>query len=154
YAFSENYVLPLSHDEVVHGKGSLLSRMPGDCWQQFANLRLLYGYMWTMPGKKLLFMGGELAQGREWNHDHGLDWHLLDTPSHAGVAQWVADLNRVYQGEPALHETDSKPQGFEWVDCSDGHSGIISFLRRASPAGDQMLVVCNFTPVTRFGYRV
>jgi 1,4-alpha-glucan branching enzyme len=154
YAFSENYVMPLSHDEVVHGKGSLLSRMPGDCWQQFSNLRLLYGYQWTTPGKKLLFMGCEWGQGREWNHDHSLDWHLMESPWHGGVARWVADLNRVYQEERPLHEMDCKPGGFDWVDCSDGHSGVISFLRKGSSANEALLVVCNFTPVTRSGYRV
>jgi 1,4-alpha-glucan branching enzyme len=153
YAFSENFVLPLSHDEVVHGKGSLLSRMPGDTWQQFANLRLLYGYQWAQPGKKLLFMGSEWGQGREWNHDHGLDWHQLDHGWHQGVLRWVADLNRVYRGEPALYEQDCRGAGFEWVDCNDASSSIISFLRKATN-GEQVLVVCNFTPVPRYGYRV
>ncbi len=154
YAFSENFVLPLSHDEVVHGKGSLLSKMPGDDWQKFANLRLLYGYQWAQPGKKLLFMGGEWGQGREWNHDAGLDWDLLGIGWHQGVLRWVADLNRIYQNEPALHEQDCKAAGFEWVDCNDAVSSIVSFLRKAATVGEQVLVVCNFTPVPRYGYRV
>jgi 1,4-alpha-glucan branching enzyme len=154
YAFSENYVLPLSHDEVVHGKGSLLARMPGDAWQQFANLRLLFGYLYALPGKKLLFMGGEWGQGREWDHDSSLDWHQLDLPPHAGVQRWVADLNRLYRAEPALHELDCKPAGFEWVDCNDSAASVICFLRKGVATDDGVLVVCNFTPVTRFGYRV
>jgi 1,4-alpha-glucan branching enzyme len=154
YAFSENYVLPLSHDEVVHGKGSLLARMPGDPWQQFANLRLLFGYQWAQPGKKLLFMGGELGQGREWNHDASLDWHLLELPAHEGVRRWVADLNRVYYSEPALHDQDCRPGGFEWVDCNDATASIIAFLRKSSTTDSVVLVVCNFTPVPRFAYQV
>jgi 1,4-alpha-glucan branching enzyme len=153
YAFTENFVLPLSHDEVVHGKGSLLAKMPGDAWQKFANLRLLYGYQWAQPGKKLLFMGGEWGQGREWNHDASLDWHQIDVGWHRGVLQWVADLNKLYQSKLALHEQDCKSAGFEWVDCNDAGSSIVSFMRKASN-GEQILVVCNFTPVTRFGYRV
>src|SRR5262249_1558985 len=132
YAFSENYVLPLSHDEVVHGKGSLIAKMPGDPWQQFANLRLLLGCQWAQPGKKLLFMGCEWGQGREWNHEVSLDWHQSGEGYHRGVLQWVADLNRLYQMEPALHEQDCKPSGFEWVDCTDAVSGILSFLRKAT----------------------
>jgi 1,4-alpha-glucan branching enzyme len=154
YAFTENYVLPLSHDEVVHGKGSLLAKMPGDGWQKFANLRLLYGYMYGMPGKKLLFMGDEWGQGREWNHDASLDWHQLEHPAHAGVQKWVKDLNTAYRAEPALRELDCKPSGFEWVDCNDSASSIISFLRKGVDADDWILVVCNFTPVVRSGYRV
>ncbi len=154
YAFTENYLLPLSHDEVVHGKGSLLAKMPGDTWQQFANLRLLYGYQWAQPGKKLLFMGGEWGQGAEWNYAKSLDWHQTEIGWHRGVLQWVADLNKLYAGEPALHELDCKAAGFEWVDCTDSASGIISFLRKAATTGDIILVVCNFTPVARFGYRV
>jgi len=119
YAFTENFVLPLSHDEVVYGKGSLLGRMPGDEWQKFANLRLLYGYMFGQPGKKLLFMGGEFGQWREWSHDEGLEWHLLDETPHAGLRLWVGDLNRFYRSEPSLHELDFQPMGFEWVDGSD-----------------------------------
>jgi 1,4-alpha-glucan branching enzyme len=154
YAFSENYVLPLSHDEVVHGKGSLLNRMPGDEWQKFANLRLLFGYMYAQPGKKLLFMGGEIGQRREWQHDSSLDWHLLDCPEHRGVQDWVRDLNRLYRAEPALHELDCQPTGFEWVDCNDSEESIISFLRRGQAADARLLVVCNFTPVSRLGYQV
>ncbi len=154
YAFNENYVLPLSHDEVVHGKGSLLDRMPGDCWQKFANLRLLFGWMHAQPGKKLIFMGGEFGQGREWSHDRSLDWHLLDIPIHAGVQKWVEDLNRFYRTEPALHEGDCKPSGFEWVDCTDASACVLSFLRKGTTTADRVLVVCNFTPVVRAGYRV
>ncbi len=132
YAFSENYTLPLSHDEVVHGKGSLLARMPGDGWQQFANLRLLFGYMFGQAGKKLLFMGSEWGQGREWNHETSLDWHQLEHPLHAGVQKWVADLNKLYRTEPALHEQDCKPQGFEWIDCNDSSACAISFLRKGA----------------------
>jgi 1,4-alpha-glucan branching enzyme len=154
YAFSENYVLPLSHDEVVHGKGSLLARMPGDDWQKFANLRLLFGYMFGQPGKKLLFMGGEWGQGREWNHDTSLDWHQLECPSHAGVQKWLADLNRLYRMEPALHELDCKPQGFEWIDCNDSATSVISFLRKGSHGEERILILCNFTPVPRLTYQV
>jgi 1,4-alpha-glucan branching enzyme len=154
YAFTENYVLPLSHDEVVHGKGSLLSKMPGDDWQQFANLRLLYGYMLGMPGKKLLFMGGEFGQRDEWRHDGSLDWHLLQFAPHAGIQQWVKDLNRVYREEPALHEQDCRPEGFEWIDCNDAESSTLSFLRKGQSADDVILVVCNFTPVPRLRYQV
>jgi 1,4-alpha-glucan branching enzyme len=154
YAFSENYVLPLSHDEVVHGKGSLLGKMPGDPWQQCANLRLLLGYQWAQPGKKLLFMGGELGQGREWNYDANLDWHLLGQPEYEGVRRWVADLNRVYGAEPALYEQDCRSGGFEWVDCNDATASIIAFLRKSASTNSVVLVVCNFTPVPRFAYRV
>jgi 1,4-alpha-glucan branching enzyme len=154
YAFTENYVLPLSHDEVVHGKGSLLSKMPGDDWQQFANLRLLFGYMFGMPGKKLLFMGGEFGQGDEWQHDGSLHWYLLQFAPHAGVQQWVKDLNRVYHDEPALHEQDCRPEGFEWIDCNDAESSTLSFLRKAQTNDDVILIVCNFTPVPRSSYQV
>jgi 1,4-alpha-glucan branching enzyme len=153
YAFSENFVLPLSHDEVVHGKGALLSKMPGDDWQKFANLRLLFGYLFAQPGKKLLFMGGEIGQWREWHHEESLDWHLLAYAPHAGVRRWVADLNRRYREEPALHQLDCQPAGFEWVDCNDPEESVLSFLRR-SQTGDTVLVVCNFTPVPRHSYRV
>jgi 1,4-alpha-glucan branching enzyme len=152
YSAAENYVLPLSHDEVVHGKGSLLARMPGDWWQQFANLRLLFGYMWATPGKKLLFMGGEFGQGREWNHEQSLDWHQLGLEPHAGVQRWVMDLNRLYREERALHEGDCQPWGFEWVDCNDAGASVLTFLRQAG--SEVLLVVCNFTPVVRQGYRV
>jgi 1,4-alpha-glucan branching enzyme len=154
YAFNENYVLPLSHDEVVHGKGSLLSRMPGDAWQQFANLRLLLGYQWAQPGKKLLFMGGEYGQGREWNYQEGLDWYQGEVGWHRGVCQWVGDLNRAYRNEPALHEQDARPGGFEWVDCNDASGSILTFLRFDADRSEAVLVVCNFTPVFRIGYRV
>jgi 1,4-alpha-glucan branching enzyme len=154
YAFHENFVLPLSHDEVVHGKGSLLGRMPGDDWQKFASLRSLYGYMWTHPGKKLLFMGGEFGQWSEWNHDQSLDWHLLGHAPHQGLRRWVQDLNRVYRREPALHQRDFSNDGFEWVDLYDWESSIVSYLRFGADRRDCVLVVCNFTPVPRAGYRV
>jgi 1,4-alpha-glucan branching enzyme len=153
YAFSENFVLPLSHDEVVHGKGSIIGRMPGDDWQQFAGVRLLYGYMWTHPGKKLLFMGGEFAQRREWHHDESLEWHVLQYPLHAGVQRWVRDLNRLYRTMPALHELDFSEAGFAWVDCADADISVISYLRMGS-ASPPLLVVCNFTPVLRPDYRL
>ncbi len=154
YAFHENFVLPLSHDEVVHGKGSLLRKMPGDDWQKFANLRLLFGYMYGEPGKKLLFMGGEFGQWDEWYHEKSLDWHLLEFPPHAGMQRWVEDLNRFYRQEPALYEKDFSSEGFEWVDCSDLDHSIISFLRKGRDPKDTLLVVCNFTPVTHLNYRV
>ncbi|MBI4299673.1 MAG: 1,4-alpha-glucan branching protein GlgB, partial [Chloroflexi bacterium] len=154
YAFSENFVLPLSHDEVVYGKGSLLEKMPEDDWRKFANLRLLLGYMYGQPGKKLLFMGGEFAQRREWNHDRALDWDLLVEPDHVGVQKWVAELNRLYRDEPALHELDTDNAGFEWVDSNDADNSIISFLRKARDGREAILIVCNFTPVPRDGYRV
>jgi 1,4-alpha-glucan branching enzyme len=154
YAFTENFVLPLSHDEVVHGKGSLLDKMPGDRWQQLANLRALYGYMWAHPGKKLLFMGGEFAQEREWSHERSLDWHLLERPEHRGVQSLVADLNRVYRDEPALWQLDSEPDGFAWLELNDAAANVIAFARFSS-AGERVLVcVCNFSPVPRPGYRV
>jgi 1,4-alpha-glucan branching enzyme len=153
YAFSENFVLPLSHDEVVHGKGSLIGRMPGDEWQQFAGLRLLYGYMWTHPGKKLLFMGGEFAQRREWHHDESLEWHLLQHPLHAGVQGWVRDLNQLYRLTPALHELDFSEAGFAWVDCADADISAISYLRMGA-SGPPVLVACNFTPVPRVDFRI
>jgi 1,4-alpha-glucan branching enzyme len=153
YAFSENFVLPLSHDEVVYGKRSLLDRMPGDEWRRFANLRLLLGYMWMHPGKKLLFMGGEFAQAREWNHDQSLDWHLLDSPPHRQVQQWVRDLNGLYRAEPALHAADCSAEGFEWIDTGDAANSVLSFVRRGG-GGATILVACNFTPVPRHNYRV
>ncbi len=148
YAFTENFVLPLSHDEVVHGKGSLLSKMPGDDWQRRANLRLLYGYQYGLPGKKLLFMGSELADWREWTHDAGLHWELLDDERHAGVCRWLRDLNGLYRSERALHELDADPAGFEWVQHDDADISVLSFLRKSSD-GRVVLVVCNFTPVPR-----
>jgi 1,4-alpha-glucan branching enzyme len=154
YAFSENYILALSHDEVVHGKGSLLGKMPGDEWQKFANMRLLLGYMYSQPGKKLLFMGSEFGQGREWNHDVGLEWYVLDYPQHRGVQQWMGDLNAVYRAHPALHVFDHQPRGFQWIDGSDSDQSVISFLRLGRTPGECMLVVCNFTPLPRWHYRV
>jgi len=154
YAFHENFVLPLSHDEVVYGKGSLLGKMPGDEWQRFANLRALLGYMYAQPGKKLLFMGGEIAQWSEWQHDQSLDWHALVEPRHSGMRQWIQDLNRFYRSEPALHELDCDPAGFEWIDCRDAESSIVILLRKGRREGRAVLVACNFTPVARPNYRV
>ncbi len=154
YAFHENFVLPLSHDEVVHGKGSLLGKMSGDPWQKFANLRLLLGYMYAQPGKKLLFMGGELGQWREWNHDDSLEWHLLEFLPHSGLQRWVEDLNRLYRSESALYERDRDPAGFEWIDCHDAESSVISLLRKGKSTDDLVLVAFNFTPVPRMNYRV
>ena len=154
YAFSENFVLPLSHDEVVYGKGSLIRKMPGDDWQRFANLRLLLAYMYATPGKKLLFMGAEFGQWREWNHDASLDWHLLEQPAHAGLARFVEDLNQLYRREPALHQLDFDPEGFAWIDANDSEQSIISFRRRSKTPGDEVLVAFNFTPVPRHGYRL
>lgn len=154
YAFSENFILSLSHDEVVYGKGSLLGRMPGDVHQKFANLRLLFGYMYTHPGKKLLFMGSEIGQWSEWYHESSLDWHLLEYPSHQGVRRWLQHLNILYRSEPALHEFDFESNGFAWVDFRDSEQSIISFLRKGKAAEDTLLTVCNFTPVPRNNYRV
>ncbi|MCJ7596972.1 MAG: 1,4-alpha-glucan branching enzyme, partial [Desulfobacterales bacterium] len=154
YAFHENFVLPLSHDEVVFGKGSLLRKMPGDDWQKFANLRLLFGYMYAQPGKKLLFMGGEFGQWNEWYHEVGLDWHLLDFPPHAGLQRWMEDLNRVYRAEKALHELDFKPAGVEWIDCNDSQQSTLSLMRKGRSADDMVIVACNFTPVPRHNDRV
>lgn len=155
YAWHENFILPLSHDEVVHGKGSLYQKMPGDDWQKFANLRLLYAYMYAHPGKKLLFMGGEFGQTREWTHEESLDWHLLDQgPFHAGLQRLCRDLNRLYRSEAALHQVDFEPAGFQWMDCSDAEQGVLAFVRRARDGRDLVLVVCHFTPVVRPGYRV
>ncbi len=154
YAFTENFIMPLSHDEVVHGKRSLLDKMPGDLWQKFANLRLLFGYMFAQSGKKLLFMGGEFGQWHEWNYDESLQWHLLEYPLHSGLQRWVRDLNTTYRGEPAMHQRDCEPSGFEWVDCHDADQGVLSFLREGKIVNDYVLVVCNFTPVVRDDYRV
>ena len=154
YAFSENFVLPLSHDEVVYGKGSLLNKMPGDDWQKFANLRLLFGYMFAQPGKKLMFMGDEFGQSREWDHDGSLDWHLLDEPLRKGLNRWVRDLNTAYRAEPALHELDCHPDGFSWVDCNDVGQSVLVMLRRPKSTDDLVLIACNFTPVPRPNYRV
>ncbi len=154
YAFRENFVLPLSHDEVVHGKGSLVGKMPGDRWQRFANLRAYYGFMWTHPGKKLLFMGGEFAQQHEWNHDTSLDWHLLGDPLHRGVQRAVRDLNRLYRELPALHELDTEPDGFQWIDAGDAEQSTLAYMRRSRDPHELAVVVANFTPVPRHDYRI
>ena len=154
YAFHENFILPLSHDEVVHGKASLLAKMPGDDWQKFANLRLLLGYMYGEPGKKTLFMGGEFGQWAEWNHDQALEWHLLEYEAHQGLQRFVKDLNRLYLNEPALYERDFDPAGFEWIDFRDTDSVVVSFLRRGKDPAQTLLFVFNFTPVPRLKYRV
>jgi len=151
YAFFENFMLPLSHDEVVYGKGSLIGKMPGDNWQQFANLRLLFGYMWAHPGKKLLFMGGEFGQRREWSHEGSLEWWVLQYGDHAGVQRWVSDLNRLYREEPALYEIDFDKPGFEWIDANDADESVLTFLRRPKH-GPPVVVACNFTPVPRYNY--
>jgi 1,4-alpha-glucan branching enzyme len=154
YAFTENFILPFSHDEVVHGKGSMFGKMPGDDWQKAATLRALYGYMYGHPGKKLMFMGSEFGQGREWNYDTSLDWHLLDEPLHAGIRLFVQDLNRLYAAEPALHQVDFDPAGFQWIDCNDNENSVVSFIRRARKADDLVVVLLNLTPVPRDGYRI
>ena len=154
YAFTENFILPFSHDEVVHGKGSMFEKIPGDDWQKAATLRALYGLMYAHPGKKLMFMGMEFGQGREWNYDHSIDWHLLDYPMHAGIRRFVQDLNRLYASEPALHEIDFEPAGFHWIDCNDNENSVISFVRAGREPGDQLVALVNFTPVPRDGYRI
>ena len=156
YAWSENFVLPLSHDEVVHGKGSLLQKMPGDEWQQAANLRALYGWMWSHPGKQLLFMGGEFGQVREWSEARSLDWHLLDDPRHAGIMRLVAELNRVEAEYPALWERDTEPAGFDWLDASDAQQSVLSFTRNGHAGTPPVVCVANFTPVAppRLPHRV
>jgi 1,4-alpha-glucan branching enzyme len=154
YAFSENFILPLSHDEVVHGKGSLVNKMPGDDWQKFANLRLLLCYMFAQPGKKLLFMGGELGQWREWNHELSLDWHVLDYPNHAGVRKLTADLNRLYRSERALYWQECGFESFEWIDCNDYQASTLLMMRKGPAAGDEIVAVFNFTPVPRYNYWV
>ena len=154
YAFHENFVLPLSHDEVVHGKGSILDQMPGDLWQKFANMRLLYGYMWTHPGKKLLFMGDEFGQWNEWNYDTNLQWDLLQWESHQGLKKFVADINGLYKREPALFQVDFDPSGFEWVDCHNYEESVLSYLRRGKDPNDFLLVCCNFTPTPRLEHRM
>ncbi len=154
YAFSENFVLPFSHDEVVHMKGSLIGQMPGDLWQKFANLRLLLSYQWTHPGKKLLFMGGEIAQWQEWNHEQQLQWELLEWPNHAGLQRALADLNGLYRREPALHELEFDQAGFEWIDCNNAAESLLCYLRKARNPQDFLVVCCNFTPVARHGYAV
>ncbi|MBM3751786.1 MAG: 1,4-alpha-glucan branching protein GlgB [Acidimicrobiia bacterium] len=154
YAWNENFVLPLSHDEVVHGKGSLITKMPGDEWQKAANLRALLAYMYVHPGKKLLFMGAEFGQWREWSHEQSLDWHLLDGSLHAGLQRFVEDLNRQYTGQPALHQQDFAAAGFEWIDCHDHEASVISLIRRATDRDDFVVVVLNWTPIVRHGYRI
>jgi len=154
YAFHENFILPLSHDEVVHGKGSLLNKMPGDDWQKFANLRLLFGYMYAQPGKKLLFMGGEFGQWNEWYHEVSLDWHLLQYGPHSGLKLWVKDLNHFYRSEPVLYELDFDPAGFSWIDCQDSESSTVSLVRQGRSTHDMVMVLCNFTPVPRVHYQV
>jgi 1,4-alpha-glucan branching enzyme len=154
YQYSENFVLPLSHDEVVYGKRSLLSKMPGDDWQKFANLRLLYGYMYTLPGKKLLFMGGEFGQWNEWYFEQSLDWHLLDYPLHKGLQDWCRDLNHAYKDLPALHAGDCHAWGFEWVDCQDVEQSVLTYMRKTKAGGPPVLIACNFTPVPRHNYIV
>ncbi|NWF76475.1 MAG: 1,4-alpha-glucan branching protein GlgB [Nitrospirae bacterium] len=154
YVFSENFVLPLSHDEVVHGKGSLYGKMSGDEWQKYANLRLLLGYMFGHPGKKLLFMGGEFAQWKEWNHEESLEWHVLEYPYHKGILRWVRDLNYLYKNEIALYELDFSDEGFEWIDCADWENSVFSFIRKGKSTKDQILVIYNFTPIPRYNYRI
>lgn len=154
YAFSENFMLPLSHDEVVYGKKSIAGRMPGDEWQKFANLRLLYGYMFTHPGTKLLFMGDEFGQSKEWNFEGSLDWHLLQYPFHKGVKQLITNLNELYKTQPALHEKQFSPEGFEWINYSDHQNAVMSFIRKGNNPKDDLIVVCNFTPIVRSNYRI
>jgi 1,4-alpha-glucan branching enzyme len=154
YAFHENFILPFSHDEVVHGKGSMIGKMPGDDWQKFANLRLLYGYMYLHPGKKLLFMGSEFGQWAEWNHDASLEWQLLQYDPHQGLQRWVRDLNTFLRGEQALVEQDFEPAGFAWIDCHDSQQSVLSFLRQGRDTGDVVVCACNFTPVPRHNYRL
>jgi 1,4-alpha-glucan branching enzyme len=154
YAFSENFLLPFSHDEVVHGKASLISKMPGDDWQKFANLRALFAYMYGHPGKKLLFMGCEFAQWEEWSHDTSLDWNLLAFEPHRGMQRLVRDLNTLYRAESALHEQDADWRGFEWIDCNDSQSNALTFIRKGTVPEDVLLFGCNFSPVPRHGYRI
>jgi len=154
YAFTENFTLPLSHDEVVHGKGSLIGKMAGDYWQKFANLRLLFGYMFTQPGKKLIFMGGEIGQWSEWNHDGSVDWILLTFPQHQGIKRWVSDLNAFYRGEPAMYEYDFNPAGWRWIDANDNENSVLTYLRYGKDENAPLVVALNFTPVPRRGYRI
>jgi 1,4-alpha-glucan branching enzyme len=154
YAYSENFVLPLSHDEVVYGKGSLLNKMPGDAWRKFANVRLLFGYQFALPGKKMLFMGDDFGPWNEWSHDSSLDWHLLGEPMHAGLRRWVRDLNTLYRGSPELHELDHSPEGFTWIDASDAEQSVLSFVRKGHSTNAMILFVANFTPIPRINYRV
>ncbi len=154
YAFNENFILSLSHDEVVHGKKSLLEKMPGDDWQKFANLRLLFGYMYAHPGKKLLFMGSEFGQRQEWQHDYSLDWDLLELPSHQGIQRWIKDLNRFYRQEKALYEVDFEYSGFQWVESNDGEHSVLIFLRKNGNGNEKILIVCNFVPTPWYNYRI
>jgi 1,4-alpha-glucan branching enzyme len=154
YAFTENFVLPFSHDEVVYGKKSLVEKAPGDDWQKCATLRVLLGYLYGHPGKKLMFMGAEFGQRSEWYHEGSLEWHLLDYEHHAGIQRWVNDLNRLYRQEPALHQVDFEPAGFEWIDCNDNENSVFSFIRHGRASGDLLVVVVNFTPVPREDYRI
>jgi 1,4-alpha-glucan branching enzyme len=154
YAFQENFILPLSHDEVVHGKGSMLGKMPGDEWQKFANLRAYYGFMWGYSGKKLLFMGNDFGQWQEWDHDQGLEWEALKAPLHAGLKRLVRDLNLVYRSEPALFENDFDWSGFRWIDANDSDNSVLSFIRSARDTSNFLIIVCNFTPVVRENYIV
>jgi 1,4-alpha-glucan branching enzyme len=154
YMHSENFILPFSHDEVVHGKGAMLDKMPGDPWQKFATLRTLYGYMYGHPGKKLLFMGSEFGQWREWSHDRSLDWHLLDDARHAGLRRYVQALNWHYQREPSLHQRDFDPEGFRWIDCNDNENSVVSIVRFARDVTDFTVMIFNFTPVPRAEYRI
>jgi 1,4-alpha-glucan branching enzyme len=154
YAWSENFVLPISHDEVVHGKRALLSKMPGDRWRQFANQRALFAYMWARSGKKLIFMGEEIGQWKEWDHDSSLDWNLLDYPDHREIQVLVRDLNRIYREEPALWEADTDPAGFRWIEADDADSNLIAFMRIAPSSGRRIVCVCNFSPVLRSRLRV
>jgi 1,4-alpha-glucan branching enzyme len=161
YAFSENFILPISHDEVVHLKRAMIDKMPGDLWQKFANLRLFYGFMWTHPGKKLLFMGQDFGQWREWSEDRSLDWHLIEPGGaphgpelHLRLQRWLADLNRLYVAEPALYEQDYDWKGFEWIDANDWEHSVISYIRKAKDPKDYLVVIANFTPIVRRGYRL
>jgi 1,4-alpha-glucan branching enzyme len=154
YAYHENFILPLSHDEVVHGKGSLIARMPGDDWQKFANLRLLFGHMFAQPGKKLLFMGGEFAQWAEWHHEKSLDWHLLEYLPHRGVQSWLKNLNHLYVNEPALYLNEFSHEGFEWIDCCDSEHSIFTLIRKGNGPDDKIIAALNFTPVPRYDYRI
>jgi 1,4-alpha-glucan branching enzyme len=154
YAYTENFILPLSHDEVVHGKRALLDKMPNDAWQKYATLRTLYGFMYGHPGKKLVFMGGEFGQWREWNHDRSLDWHLLDDPSHAGIRRFVQALNWHHRTERALHEVDFDPAGFQWIDCHDNENSIVAFVRTSRDQDEFVVMLFNFTPVPRYRYRI
>jgi 1,4-alpha-glucan branching enzyme len=154
YAFNENFILPFSHDEVVHGKRSMMDKVPGDAWQKAATIRTLYTFMYAHPGKKLLFMGGEFGQWREWQHDASLDWHLTQEPLHAGLRQALLDLNHLYRSEAALHAVDFEPAGFSWIDCTDADSSVIAFIRRARDAQDFVVAVFNWTPLVRENYRI